>query len=54
MIDEDMFPCVGICLPDVDEAYCIGCGRPWGAPRSEPDAVLPAPSLPDEPPRETA
>ena len=22
--------CVGICLPDEDAAYCIGCGRPWG------------------------
>ena len=24
--------CVGICLPDEDETYCIGCGRPWGSP----------------------
>ena len=24
--------CVGICLPDEDAAYCIGCGRPWGSP----------------------
>lgn len=23
-------PCVGVCLPDEDAAYCIGCGRPWG------------------------
>jgi hypothetical protein len=29
---EMLYPCVGICLPDEDEAYCIGCGRPWGAP----------------------
>jgi glyoxylase-like metal-dependent hydrolase (beta-lactamase superfamily II) len=30
---EELFPCVGVCLPDTDEAYCIGCGRPWGTPR---------------------
>lgn len=29
MTERDYF-CVGICLPDEDEAYCIGCGRPWG------------------------
>lgn len=23
--------CVGVCLPDEDEAYCMGCGRPWGS-----------------------
>lgn len=27
--DEDDYLCVGICLPDENEAYCIGCGRPW-------------------------
>lgn len=30
METEEVYPCVGICLPDEDEAYCIGCGRPWG------------------------
>lgn len=29
---DEVYPCVGICLPDEDEAYCIGCGRPWGEP----------------------
>jgi Protein of unknown function (DUF1289) len=29
---DAVYPCVGICLPDADEAYCIGCGRPWGEP----------------------
>lgn len=32
MNEEDLYPCVGICLPDADEAYCMGCGRPWGTP----------------------
>ncbi|MDX9994737.1 MAG: DUF1289 domain-containing protein [Rhodocyclaceae bacterium] len=27
---DDLYLCVGVCLPDEDEAYCIGCGRPWG------------------------
>jgi glyoxylase-like metal-dependent hydrolase (beta-lactamase superfamily II) len=31
---EELYPCVGVCLPDADEAYCIGCGRPWGTPQS--------------------
>jgi glyoxylase-like metal-dependent hydrolase (beta-lactamase superfamily II) len=39
MNEEELFPCVGICLPDADEAYCIGCGRPWGS------APAPAPSF---------
>lgn len=41
MNTEELYPCVGICLPDADEAYCIGCGRPWGTPRPS------SPSRPD-------
>ncbi|MHB1427880.1 MAG: DUF1289 domain-containing protein [Rhodocyclaceae bacterium] len=57
MKTEELYPCVGICLPDQDEAYCIGCGRPWGSPvvpsAPVPDsAVPPAPTLQnDEPPQ---
>ncbi len=29
--------CVGVCLPDEDQAYCIGCGRPWGSAPPTPD-----------------
>lgn len=36
----EFHPCVGICIADADAAYCLGCGRPWGAPRA---AQLPAP-----------
>jgi hypothetical protein len=32
MTEDEVFLCIGICLPDADEAYCIGCGRPWGTP----------------------
>jgi len=41
---EENYLCVGICLPDEDEAYCIGCGRPWGT------ASVPSP-LTDAAPR---
>jgi len=40
---ETDYLCVGICLPDEDEAYCIGCGRPWGTD-SVPSSVVPADS----------
>lgn len=36
MNTDEIYPCVGICLPDEDEAYCIGCGRPWGTPGPTP------------------
>ena len=26
--DEELYPCVGICTPDPDSGYCLGCGRP--------------------------
>ena len=29
--DDDLdYLCIGVCLADDDEKYCIGCGRPWG------------------------
>ncbi|MHB1359704.1 MAG: DUF1289 domain-containing protein [Rhodocyclaceae bacterium] len=55
MSGETDYLCVGICLPDADEAYCIGCGRPWGTASvpsavvpADRDAVPPAPTLPGE------
>lgn len=36
MSDED-YLCVGVCLPDEDEAYCLGCGRPWDGTPPKPD-----------------
>jgi len=35
-VSEQDYLCVGVCLPDEDEAYCIGCGRPWGSSTSLP------------------
>lgn len=28
MDNEELYPCVGICTPDPDSGYCLGCGRP--------------------------
>lgn len=51
---DELYPCVGVCMADEDEAYCIGCGRPWGMARetSPPPAVTPAPpeKNPETPP----
>lgn len=27
-MEEDIYPCVGICTADPDSGYCLGCGRP--------------------------
>lgn len=40
--EQPIYQCVGVCLPDADEAYCIGCGRPWGEPVAPPK---PAPEM---------
>jgi hypothetical protein len=47
---EALYPCVGICLPDEDEAYCIGCGRPWGAPVVQMPGDDKAPGVAPPPP----
>ncbi len=28
MPPEDEYLCVGICMPEPDSGYCLGCGRP--------------------------
>ena len=55
--EEDLYPCVGICMADPDSGYCLGCGRPpLGAPdgiaeRNTPDSATtpnsPAPDIPE-------
>jgi len=34
--EEDLYPCVGICMADPDSGYCLGCGRP---PLAAPDSI---------------
>lgn len=51
---DELYPCVGVCMPDEDESYCLGCGRPWGEPRPEktpaPDDAKTQESTPEAPP----
>lgn len=36
MNDDEIYVCVGICQPDPDSGYCLGCGRP---PLDSPEVV---------------
>ncbi|HMV19675.1 MAG: DUF1289 domain-containing protein [Betaproteobacteria bacterium] len=49
MSNEELYPCVGICMPDPDSGRCMGCGRP---PLESPEVVvLPAAVRPENLPR---
>ena len=40
--NEELYPCVGVCMSDPETGVCMGCGRP---PLGSPDVaieVLPA------------
>ena len=39
--EEELYPCVGICMADPDSGYCLGCGRP---PLASPEIVAEASS----------
>lgn len=44
---EDLYPCVGICMPDPDSGYCLGCGRPpLASPGIVAEPVIPAQDIP--------
>ena len=58
--EEDLYPCVGLCTPDPDSGYCLGCGRPpmaspesvaEAAPANPPGQRTPNNSAPDSPSR---
>ncbi len=46
--NEEIYPCVGVCMADPDSGYCLGCGRP---PLSTPGIV--AEAAPSYPPGNT-
>jgi hypothetical protein len=46
--DEQDYLCVGVCLPDEEERYCIGCGRPWGQRSADDWDDLNLPPIPEE------
>lgn len=42
---EDLYICVGVCMPDPDSGYCLGCGRPpLATPAVVAEAAPPAPT----------
>lgn len=55
---EEQYICVGVCMPDPDSGYCLGCGRPpLGTPEvvaeaapSAPPGQVPTAEDPDSPP----
>lgn len=45
--DDDIYPCVGICMADPDSGYCLGCGRPpLASPVIVAEAVAAVPATP--------
>lgn len=47
---EDLYPCVGVCMPDPD-GYCQGCGRPpMDSPETQASKASPEkPEIPAAP-----
>jgi len=32
--NEDLYPCIGVCMADPSSGLCQGCGRPLAEPES--------------------
>jgi hypothetical protein len=48
--DDEIYPCVGICMADPDSGYCLGCGRPpLAAPGIVAELAVPTQTLPPNP-----
>ncbi len=42
--NEDLYPCVGVCMSDPETGVCMGCGRPpLGSPEVAIEVVSPPP-----------
>ena len=42
---EDLYPCVGVCMSDPETGTCMGCGRPpLGEPEVAIEVIPPAPA----------
>ena len=39
--DDELYPCVGVCMVDQTSGLCMGCGKPVQEP-AEPEPVKPA------------
>ena len=42
--DEELYPCVGLCLVDDASGLCRGCGRPVCEPAPSAPSAHPAPT----------
>ncbi len=43
--DEELYPCVGVCMVDEDSGLCMGCGKPVQEPAAK---ASPAPLAPTQ------
>jgi hypothetical protein len=43
--DEELYPCVGVCMADEDSGLCMGCGKPVQEPAVK---ASPAPLAPTQ------
>ena len=48
--DEELYPCVGVCMVDEASGLCMGCGKPVYEPAPPPETALPAVIQPKAPP----
>ena len=44
--DEELYPCVGVCMVDEASGLCMGCGKPVYEPAPPPESAPPAVILP--------
>jgi len=51
--DDELYPCVGICMVDEASGLCMGCGRPVQEPTPAPAAVPPPAPTPSDGPGAT-
>lgn len=45
-LNEDFYPCVGVCMSDPETGVCMGCGRP---PLGSPDVAIEVVTTPPQP-----
>jgi hypothetical protein len=37
--DDELYPCVGVCMVDEDSGLCMGCGKPVQEPAGTPEGA---------------
>lgn len=41
--NEDLYPCIGVCMADPQSGLCQGCGRPLAEPETAPESPVVVP-----------